>query len=160
MAGIKPHHRIALGVSGGADSMALCILAKEWKCRRGNEGRKIGFFEGILGVVVDHKVRPESTDEAHLVSARLETIGIRCVVVGCDWSDGQPKLGHLEEAARDKRYAIFQGVCIRHQIGVLLVGHHADDQTFAQEWCSWTGRHGICFSVVSGYGWFNSKFQE
>lgn len=84
--------------------MALCILAKEWKCRSGSEGKKNGFFEGILGVVVDHKLRPESTDEAHLVSTRLEKIGIRCEVIGCDWSDGKPKLGHLEEDARNKRY--------------------------------------------------------
>lgn len=30
----------------------------------------------------------------------------------------------------DFRYAIFQSVCICHQIDVLLVGHHADDQVW------------------------------
>ncbi|KAL5727821.1 tRNA(Ile)-lysidine synthetase [Ranunculus cassubicifolius] len=31
MAGLKPHHRIAMGVSGGPDSVALCVLAAGWK---------------------------------------------------------------------------------------------------------------------------------
>lgn len=26
------------------------------------------------------------------------------------------------------RYQIFQEVCAKHQIGVLLIAHHADDQ--------------------------------
>lgn len=42
--------------------------------------------------------------------------------------EGRPKPGHLQEAARDKRYEIFQFICFQHQIGVLLIAHHSDDQ--------------------------------
>ena len=30
-------------------------------------------------------------------------LGIRYEIVHCDWPDGQPKVGHLEEDARDLR---------------------------------------------------------
>lgn len=31
-------------------------------------------------------------------------IGIRCEIANCDWVDGRPKLGHLQEAAREMRF--------------------------------------------------------
>ncbi|KAG9456084.1 hypothetical protein H6P81_000592 [Aristolochia fimbriata] len=129
MAGIKPHHRIALGVSGGADSIGLCILASGWKKDALlDTDENFGCIDGLLGVVVDHRLRPESTEEAQHVCDMVFKMGIRCQIAACDWSNGRPKQGHLQEAARDKRYEIFQDVCIKEQIGVLLVAHHADDQ--------------------------------
>ncbi|MCL7033446.1 hypothetical protein MKW94_010349, partial [Papaver nudicaule] len=53
---------------------------------------------------------------------------VRCEIASCDWLDGRPKLGHLQEAARDMRYQILQNVCMENQISVLLIAHHADDQ--------------------------------
>ncbi|KAL6221159.1 hypothetical protein ACLB2K_008911 [Fragaria x ananassa] len=57
-------------------------------------------------------------------SCRENGIDVAC----CDWSDGKPKQGHVQEAAREMRYRIFQNVCVKNQIGVLLTAHHADDQ--------------------------------
>ncbi|KAF5945740.1 hypothetical protein HYC85_015968 [Camellia sinensis] len=130
MAGLKPHHRIALGVSGGPDSMALCVLAASWKTNGTNatEGQSSSFIDGLLAIIVDHGLRSESKDEANTVSHRVLDMGIRCEIASCEWPDGRPKKGHLQEAARDRRYQIFQNVCIQHQIGVLLIAHHADDQ--------------------------------
>ncbi|KAG9160589.1 hypothetical protein Leryth_023997 [Lithospermum erythrorhizon] len=130
LAGLKPHHRIALGVSGGPDSMALCVLAAAWKTKgivvATKESSEI--VDGLLAIVIDHGLRAESRDEANIVGRRVLEMGIRCEIVQCEWSDGKPKQGQLQEAARDKRYQIFQKVCIRHRIGVLLLAHHADDQ--------------------------------
>ncbi|XP_068649340.1 uncharacterized protein [Aristolochia californica] len=129
MAGVKPHHRIALGVSGGPDSIGLCILASGWKKDALIENdENSGCIDGLLGIVVDHGLRSESTEEAQHVCDMVFRMGIRCEIVACDWSNGRPKQGHLQEAARDKRYQIFQDLCIREQVGVLLVAHHADDQ--------------------------------
>ncbi|KAJ4781910.1 tRNA(Ile)-lysidine synthase [Rhynchospora pubera] len=129
MAGIKPHHRIAMGVSGGPDSMALCVLTAGWKSdgfvRRDDVS---GYVDGLLGIVVDHRLRPESSDEAMLVRDRVHKMGVRCEIVCCDWPDGRPKQGHLQEAARDKRYQLFVELCMKQQISVLLIAHHADDQ--------------------------------
>ncbi|XP_073110569.1 uncharacterized protein [Elaeis guineensis] len=127
MAGIKPHHRIALGVSGGPDSMALCVLMAEWKSDgRFGKNETLGFTDGLLGIIVDHRLRPESTEEATQVRDRVNKIGIKCEIACCDWRDGRPKKGHLQEAAREMRCV--WGVCIKQQIGILLVAHHADDQ--------------------------------
>lgn len=30
-------------------------------------------------------------------------VGINCQIARCDWSDGKPKQGHLQEMARDMR---------------------------------------------------------
>lgn len=34
-------------------------------------------------------------------------IGIRCEIARCDWVDGRPKQGHLQEAAREMRLHFF-----------------------------------------------------
>ncbi|XP_060169761.1 uncharacterized protein LOC132600548 [Lycium barbarum] len=129
MAGLKPHHPIVLGVSGGPDSMALCVLTATWKANAlGVAAQKNEFVDGLLAVVIDHGLRAESKDEASLVHRRVTSMGIKCEIACCDWSEGKPKQGHLQEAARRKRYEILQSACIRHQIGVLMTAHHADDQ--------------------------------
>ncbi|KAH9300616.1 hypothetical protein KI387_012199, partial [Taxus chinensis] len=129
MAGIKPHHKIAIGVSGGADSMALCILASQWKCTELGENAKTGdYVNGLEGFVVDHGLRSESSEEANCVQNWVSKLGIRCDISKCEWPNGPPKQGHLEEAARNARYKILKEKCMHYHIGVLLVAHHADDQ--------------------------------
>lgn len=130
LAGLNPHHRIALGVSGGADSMALCVLAADWK-KQGltcsNKDSK-DLIDGMLAIIVDHGLRPESQTEAKLVQRRLVNMGISCEIACVDWPNGNPKQGHVQEAARAVRYHQFQTICNQYQINVLLVAHHADDQ--------------------------------
>ncbi|KAJ1377454.1 tRN, partial [Sesbania bispinosa] len=130
MAGLKPHHRIALGVSGGPDSMALCVLTAGWKTAGVNavSTESDGFIDGLLAIIVDHGLRAESKEEANIVCSRVSKMGIRCEIAHCDWPSGKPKQGQLQEAAREMRYQFFQEVCAQHQIGVLLIAHHADDQ--------------------------------
>uniref|UniRef100_K7L0G8 tRNA(Ile)-lysidine synthetase n=1 Tax=Glycine max TaxID=3847 RepID=K7L0G8_SOYBN len=130
MAGLKPHHRIALGVSGGPDSMALCVLTAGWKTAGADAvtSENGGFIDGLLAIIVDHGLRAESKEEANIVSHRVSKMGIRCEIACCDWPSGRPKQGQLQEAAREMRYQIFQEVCAQHRIGVLLIAQHADDQ--------------------------------
>lgn len=67
-----------MAVSGGADSMALCVLASLWK----RDGESISgsasneFIDGILAIVVDHGLRVESKDEANLVCNRIKNMGM------------------------------------------------------------------------------------
>lgn len=67
-----------MAVSGGADSMALCVLASLWK----RDGQSISgrssneFIDGILAIVVDHGLRTESKDEANLVRNRVNNMGM------------------------------------------------------------------------------------
>ncbi|KAF8671751.1 hypothetical protein HU200_049872 [Digitaria exilis] len=135
LAGIRPHHRIAVGVSGGPDSMALCVLATAWKKAAGKKAAaeegsvSSAFVNGLLGIVVDHGLRSESSDEARLVRDRVRNMGVECEIARCDWPDGRPKQGHVQEAAREVRYQKLLDICIKQQIGILLIAHHSDDQT-------------------------------
>lgn len=62
----------ALGVSGGPDSMALCILTADWKTNGLNTaGESRGFIDGLLAIIVDHGLRAESKDEANIVRHRV-----------------------------------------------------------------------------------------
>lgn len=70
----------AVGVSGGPDSMALCVLAAAWKkeAERNYEEESAvdsRFVNGLLGVVVDHGLRAESSEEAQLVRERVHSMG-------------------------------------------------------------------------------------
>lgn len=68
--------RPALGVSGGPDSMALCVLTAKWKTEGLSGVNKTdGFIDGLVAVVVDHGLRQESRDEAELVCSRVSDIG-------------------------------------------------------------------------------------
>lgn len=114
--------------------MALCVLATAWKKAA---GRKAGdeedpvasaFVDGLLGVVVDHGLRPESADEARLVRDRVRGMGVECEIANCEWPYGPPKQGKVQEAAREVRYQKLLDICIKQQIGILLIAHHSDDQ--------------------------------
>ena len=47
--------KVAVAVSGGIDSLSLILLANEW-CKQ--------YDIEVIGITVDHKLRPTSTDEA------------------------------------------------------------------------------------------------
>ena len=59
-----------LAVSGGVDSMALARLSRDFRPTSRLEEIEFRPF------VVDHKARPESTEEAREVVAALKTLGI------------------------------------------------------------------------------------
>ncbi|KAK3041676.1 hypothetical protein RJ639_001486 [Escallonia herrerae] len=83
MAGLKPHHRVALGVSGGPDSMALCVLTADWKTGGFSAATKESgeFVEGLLAIVVDHGLRVESKDEANAVRHRVLNMEFMHIVI-------------------------------------------------------------------------------
>lgn len=57
--------------------MALCVLAAEWKTDGFSTANgSDGFIDGLLAIIVDHGLRSESKDEAHLVSLRVSDMGI------------------------------------------------------------------------------------
>ncbi len=112
----EPAPRIAAAVSGGADSMALALLADAWARERGGS---------LLALVVDHGLRPESADEAAATVARLAALGIAAKLLAID---GLAKGSALAERARTARYAVLEAACAEAGILHLLLGHHAADQ--------------------------------
>lgn len=107
---------LAVAVSGGADSLALCLLADHWARARG--GRAVG-------LTVDHGLRPESRDEARRVGENLASFGIAHHIL--TWVGGKPATG-IQAAARQARYRLLEDWCGKAGLLHLLLAHHADDQ--------------------------------
>ncbi|MCL2474001.1 MAG: tRNA lysidine(34) synthetase TilS [Alphaproteobacteria bacterium] len=111
--GISSAGVIAIAVSGGADSMALAHCMKEWN-------RKAR----LVGIIVDHKLRAESSEEAKTVAGRLEHMGIEARVLELK-HDGITARVH--ETAREGRYELLIEECKKLGASHLFIAHHADD---------------------------------
>ena len=107
---------LAVGVSGGPDSMSLCALSHEWARARG--GRAVA-------LVVDHRLRPESGDEARRVCGWLDKLGVEHQLLT---RQGPDIHGAVHASARAARYDLMGGYCRDRGILHLLLGHHRDDQ--------------------------------
>src|SRR5579875_838740 len=93
-----PAPRLAVAVSGGADSMALALLAAGWAPAEG----------AVRAFVVDHGLRPDSAEEAALTLRRLAVLGIegRLLIL----TDLRPGPG-MPMRARAARYAALAEAC-------------------------------------------------
>ena len=112
----EPAPRLAAGVSGGPDSMALALLAAEWARARGGS---------LLALIVDHGLRRESAAEAAEAAARLTERGIAARLLKIE---GLARGAALAERARMARFAVLIEACAADGIVHLLLGHHAADQ--------------------------------
>lgn len=114
---LGPAPRLAVAVSGGADSLALTLLADEWA--RAEKG-------AIVALTVDHGLRPEAADEARQVAAWLGARGVEHHVLRWQPPDGER--ANLQARAREARYGLLTSWCRAHHVRHLLVAHHRDDQ--------------------------------
>ena len=111
--------RIGVAVSGGADSMALCLLLRNWVKAKGGE---------LLAVTVDHRLRPESGIEADWVHARLAAEGIEHDILTRSLATDSEEKGSSQVRARKARHALIAKWCREKEIFFLALGHHLDDQ--------------------------------
>ncbi len=109
-----PH--LAVAVSGGADSLALCLLAHQWARTRGGS---------VSALTVDHGLRAGSRAEAIRAGRWLNGRGIEHVVL--TWIGDKPATG-IQEAARSARYRLMSRWCAGAGVLHLLLGHHQYDQ--------------------------------
>lgn len=108
--------RLALAVSGGADSLALLLLAEGWAASRGAR---------LTVLTVDHGLRPEAAAEAGMVAGLVRARGHQHVTLTIDVPHTG---GDLEAAARAARYALMARWCRAAGVLHLLTGHSRDDQ--------------------------------
>jgi tRNA(Ile)-lysidine synthase len=108
--------RLAAGVSGGADSLCLALLADAWARARGGS---------LLALIVDHGLRPESAAEALATQTRLAGCAIPSRILTLADLEHGPALA---ERARAARYRALASACAAEGILHLLLGHHAADQ--------------------------------
>lgn len=107
---------VAVAVSGGADSMALCLLTHAWAARRGGT---------VAALSVDHGLRRFSLAEARQTGVWLNSRGIEHHVLR--WRGEKPE-SNRQAAARAARYALLTEWCRRRSVLHLLLGHHREDQ--------------------------------
>lgn len=118
LAPIDDAARVALAVSGGADSLALLDCVDRWRCTRRGKPQAI-----VL--CVDHGLRASSLHEAAGVIAVAGDRGMEGKVLR--WTGPRPK-GDVEAAARAARYRLLLSAASDFGASHLLVGHHRDDQ--------------------------------
>ena len=116
LGGFEAAPRLAVGVSGGADSLALTLLAHGWAAERGG---------AVLALTVDHGLRADSAAEAAQVGAWLSVRGIAHETLR--WQGDKPASG-IQAAAREARHRLLADRCRTDGILHLLLAQHADDQ--------------------------------
>ncbi len=115
LAPLAPLPDLAVGCSGGPDSLALTLLADAWaRARRGR----------ALALVCDHGLRPEGAAEAEAVVALLAARGIPARLLRLHLAGGP----RLQERAREARRAALLAACAAEGIAQLLLAQHAGDQ--------------------------------
>mgnify|MGYP001488726412 FL=1 len=111
----KPDSNFIVGVSGGADSLALAFLSKLYAFKNNLNPK---FY------IVNHKLRQNSTKEAYKVKKILRSFKIRSEIL--TWKGKKP-LNKIQSSAREKRYSLLFSKCKKFKIQNLVVGHHIDD---------------------------------
>lgn len=108
--------RYVIGLSGGADSLCLTLLANEYATSNNQQ---------LFACIVDHKLRPESSTEIIPIIKILEEhkINYRVLV----W-EHEEITGGIENKARIARYNLLYNYCKEVNSQVLMTAHHALDQ--------------------------------
>lgn len=134
----KPKDKILVGLSGGADSVALlhfiCQLA-----------RKQQFF--VYACHVDHQLRASSKKDAAFAKNYAASLGVECFVKKVNVRALVKKeKKSIEHAARTLRYKAFEEAAKKFKCSKIALAHHADDnaETFFLNILRGTKAKGLC----------------
>ncbi|RFU73034.1 pp-loop family [Trichoderma arundinaceum] len=90
--------------------------------------------ESAFGIVVDHGLREESSQEASRVTQELKRLGLKAVIKPLNWREHRwhgiepTTLPNVESVARTMRYQALGSTCRYLQARSLFFAHHQDDQ--------------------------------
>jgi tRNA(Ile)-lysidine synthase len=107
-------NKIALAVSGGADSICMTLLCHQLKIKP-------------IILIVDHRLRQESQEEAIGVKNYIEE-KFNFEVYILTWDRSEAVNSNIQSKAREARYDLLTGKCKELGINKLLTGHNANDQ--------------------------------
>jgi tRNA(Ile)-lysidine synthase len=125
--------RWLVGVSGGADSVALLHLLVQ------------AGFRNLVVCHLDHRLRGRaSTEDARFVKRLAARLGLECAAAAVDVSGRMRESGEsMETAARNARHGFFAECAVRFKCPRVLLAHHADDQAETVLWNLLRGSHGL-----------------
>jgi len=109
--GVPAGAPLAVALSGGADSMALLLLAN-------------GAFQ-VTALTVDHGLREASAAEAVQAAAMCAEHAITHQTL--HWT-GEKPVGNIQAEAREARYKLMVKWCTENDVAFLATAHHRDDQ--------------------------------
>jgi tRNA(Ile)-lysidine synthase len=133
----------ALAVSGGGDSTAMMVLAAEWAEQSGRGSPSV--------LVVDHRLRKDSTLQAAAVVSQANALGLEAQVL--TWLGRKPA-SDIESVARAARYRLLSDWCRSRGVESLYLGHTLEDQaeTFLLRMARGSGVDGLAaMSRVSAF---------
>lgn len=136
---------VAVGVSGGADSMALVHLLSRYNNVNGSP-------LDITLITIDHRYRKESGEECLKIAQMMHDIGVRHVTIPIQWQVPVTAITNFEEKARIERYRLISKYCHLNQVENLMLGHNFDDQieTFLMRLSQHSTLFGLkCMSLVT-----------
>ena len=104
--------RIGLAVSGGGDSLALLLIARE------------AMPDRIDVATVNHGLRAEAAHEAKMVADICDTLGVSQTIL----TPSTPISGTLQASARQARYECLEAWADERQLSWIATAHHVEDQ--------------------------------
>ncbi|MEI6674146.1 MAG: tRNA lysidine(34) synthetase TilS [Verrucomicrobiota bacterium] len=133
MATASPRRRWLVGVSGGADSVALLHLL----VRAG--------WRHLVVCHLDHRLRGRaSTEDGRFVQKLAATLDLPVEIQRLDVAQLARDRGEsLETAARWARHEFFAACAKQHRCHRVILAHHADDQAETLLWNLLRGSHGL-----------------
>ena len=125
--------RWLVGVSGGADSVALLHLLVE------------AGFRNLVVCHLDHTLRGRaSTEDARFVVKLADSLGLAHETARADVTARMKQTGEsMETAARNLRHGFFGHCSQKHRCPRVILAHHADDQAETVLWNLLRGSHGL-----------------
>jgi len=108
---------LAIAISGGADSMALLLLASDWAHEKNGK---------TIALTVNHNLREEAAAEAAQVAKWCAQKNMEHHIL--DWQHVQLPTSAIQQSAREARYSLMTEWCKKNQVAYLLTAHHQGDQ--------------------------------
>ncbi len=118
---IPPQACVLVGVSGGADSVALLTILHELAASDGRDWR-------LAVAHLNHCLRDSADADEQFVRELAEKLGLECHVDRRDIATEAKETGKtVEEAGRDARLDFFARAADENGYTCVALGHHADD---------------------------------
>lgn len=130
--------KIVIGVSGGADSLALLFLLNGYIKKNGGK---------LCALTINHHLRPEAEAETKYVAEICLKNGIEHEVL--HWKHERLQSG-MENKARQARYELMFDWCKKNDCKILMTAHHMRDQaeTFLMRLQRGSGVDGLASMAV------------